>query len=49
MENHKNFSSLELTPSFAYETDGMGTLVLASASESACEYNYSLLHGINHL
>ena len=28
---------------------GMGISVLASASESACEHNYSLLHSINHL
>ena len=27
----------------------MGISALASASESTCEYNYSLLHSINHL
>ena len=57
MENHTNFSSLEITPSFPYETDkiyGNGYLEmsvspLTSALKSACEYNYSLLHSVNHL
>ena len=28
---------------------GMGISVFASASESGCEYNYGLLHSINHI
>ena len=60
MENHKNFSSLELTPSFPwwnwqypkkplFRNLDIDISALGSASELACEYNYSLLQSINHL
>ena len=58
MKNRAMFSSLEQTPFLACETDKIqgNHLVISelpstlqSALESAFQYNYSLLHSINHL